>query len=108
MSKKNMEKKAYDRKIFGEVSFKGSLDNYNQILRFEYLYPTEKYTGKFAMTLITPNRKGIIEVKKPTPEQIDLWIAQITDEKLKDFLNEVKNTKIQSVGARSYNLNTRC
>jgi hypothetical protein len=56
------------------------------------------------MTLITPNKKGAIEIRKPTVDQLNLWLSQSVNEELKDFLTEVKNCEEQAVGARSFRI----
>lgn len=60
-----MEKKTYPKKVFGEISLKGGLNNITQILRTKYLLPTRDYPeGKAVIEIIVPDNINSVSVDK--------------------------------------------
>lgn len=86
-------KNGYPKKVFGELTLKGGLNNISQTIKIKYLLPTKDYpTGKAVIEIIVPDNLNTFIISnddlKPIME-INKELAKITYELASDEMKHI-------------------
>jgi len=101
MVTKQSEKPKYPKKLFGELTLKGGLNNFKQTIKTKYLLPTKGYPeGKAVIEILVPDHVKSFEVSKETVRYVPETI-----EKLSLILEKLEDSEDKQLIAQQINFN---